>query len=40
MDNNGICLGGEMSGLLALCEAIKTNSTLTTLECAPFPKLA
>lgn len=23
-----------MSGLLALCDMLKTNSTLTTLECA------
>ena len=34
LGGNDICKGGEMKGLLALCDMLKTNSTLTTLMCA------
>jgi len=30
--DNCICLGGEMSGLLALCETLKINSSLRELN--------
>ena len=29
--DNSLCYGGKMEGLLAICEMLKTNTTLTTL---------
>ena len=34
LGENYICTNGKMSGLLALCDLLKANNTLTTLECA------
>ena len=31
--NNYICNGGEMSGLVALCDVLKINSSLRELKC-------
>ena len=30
---NNICWGGNMSGLIALCDMLKTNSSLRELKC-------
>ena len=32
--SNNICEGGKMEGLMALCEMLKTNTTLKALMCA------
>jgi len=38
---NYICAGGEMSGLTAICDMLKTNSSLRELKCTPpSPMLA
>ena len=34
LDNNFICYLGDMSGLTAICEMLKTNSSLRELRCA------
>ena len=31
---NNLCDGGEMSGITALCEMLKTNGSLRELKCA------
>ena len=33
--DNYICDEGEMSGLVALCDMLKTNTSLRELKCAP-----
>ena len=30
---NRLCYGGEMSGITALCEMLKTNGSLRELKC-------
>ena len=35
LEDNKICDRGEMSGLVALCDMLKTNTSLRELKCAP-----
>ena len=44
INGNSICSDDKMEGLMALCEMLKTNTTLKELKCAgasnPIPILA
>ena len=34
ISDNNICSDGKMEGLIAICEMLKTNTTLKELKCA------
>ena len=40
LGHSDICKGGKMEGLMAICEMLKVNTTLTAIKCAQTSNLA